>query len=1440
MDRESKTNKAFAESEDSKYYARLFRDAITIPFALTSETHEALSGMYKPRIIRAGTARPPCGTHAIAAAHQRIAQKEAYEFARNCPSLIEIGPNAANMAQIAIGNPNVHGCTLFSARDQSRHQNSAQSATLRGYLPSKTQNEAIIQTGFDRHAYHEKVCALASGLPTSTFCVNGWQNCDFQASSAISCHGLYDISLLQLAIGMREHNTHHIRAWMHFPVQALEVPAWTDYERGYRFKTRTHEGREVIDFTWSDTAFGYTHDKTNWLAYLLVGAFDTPFGFSIIIEKTAVHGSQFTLDIHRVSSAGSFFYNIENSLVGLCKVPNFRLIAAGGFCKKKQIPYIITDTEKVKKAFQFIHARADKGFTHETVKAYTRTLIYETRLGSRIIEARWHCSVEEYSDLCLSIFILALYRRMVDAEVIRAAVEHLATLGSTHGITKRFLKWLRTSLHLPHNHASNHLLDTEENFEGQRILNIRTEFQDNNIFKMASIEFFDHYDQHDSIRDHDYVSEVVFPFNPDYVEQEPELRPTLEEIAAATPLPDLDEHVYNAWGLDLSIKACLAPVEVHKDYISEEQHTNLILETARGAAAAEAEDKKGLATSLTLANNEFRSYRPNKLNTHNMIALTGCFGSGKTGRILQDVIPAVAAKQGHVLVLCPTRALADKYSQDLQAPHQAATIHSGLRFIKKNKPTLIIVEEAFTLPMAYINFIAESHKVLIVGDKQQITHVDFSGLWKGCTKLEDYIGYIPTEHINITKRSPQDIANLPIIKSAYPGITSVSKKIVSMQHVPNTFVNPSANIICFTQSQKAILSNTYKQVASTVHEVQGQTFPSVILHYAGTKEERELISKSKNHLIVGLTRHTNNIFIRDLTDDHELMTFVNDSSPLSHIADESGIDLQASDSSAPTKPVYSIDTKITSDREYPFTKSEATCTEVILHKYYPAPPQREHVAQISTDLPLGEDLNGVLRINETAAEELAESKTRKIFRFPGPQRVMITRPTSKHLHVRSNLERLAHRTTNLPADQTNLIAERLFLQSSKEFDWNVSPQDKHTCFIEALKKMESRGHGMDKFKDIQDWNDLNVKLVKSFLKSQQKQTLGKDPLEADKAGQGISAWDKTLNTMMCAWTRVLEIVLVKQGKGRVKITTGMTDLEVMKILEEDGRPDDKFLDNDWTQFDSRQNRLTIRLLILALSEIGCPQLLLDEFHKMLLSRRICSEALSMLVHDKKDSGAPHTLIDNCWFNLNICLDLMADFRVLYIKGDDSLARGKDVKFDFDKMSFYGEKCGFRFKPNNSHSGNFVSFLINRYGVAFDLPRIAAKVLSRCYTNPEDYSNYQEAISATLMHVHEHEGHTMNLVNAYHLNQNDPHSATSDFDIILSFLKRFARKEIPFNQLIQSEYLTKKVDSSSLISNHFIDNSHIEKVPYQYTTHGAPIKAKPTGYKRFCSLLKRGY
>jgi hypothetical protein len=375
------------------------------------------------------------------------------------------------------------------------------------------------------------------------------------------------------------------------------------------------------------------------------------------------------------------------------------------------------------------------------------------------------------------------------------------------------------------------------------------------------------------------------------------------------------------------------------------------------------------------------------------------------------------------------------------------------------------------------------------------------------------------------------------------------------------------------------------------------------------------------------------------------------------------------------------------------------------------------------------------------------------------------------------------------------MAKKLFSQVEEHFDWETPENFHHRCFLEALEKMEHKGKTQDDLKDVTNWNEAYISLVKSFLKAQQKPLLGKNPHEADKAGQGISAWTKTLNLLMSPWTRLLEQILVNQSKGKVHILSQMSDKQVMCILEQHAQDGERFVDNDWTKFDSNQNNLTREILRRALMKIGCPSILLEPFIEQLESRNICCEQSSLVVNDKKDSGAPHTLVDNCLFNLAICLDLIEDFEHLYIKGDDSLARGRDVRFDSKKMEQYHKTCGYQFKPNKHTSGNFVSFLINQNGVALDLPRICAKVTSRAYTNIEDYHNYCDAIAGTLKDIDMQAGANMCNVNALYYDGSTRTSHKSD--TLLSFLRRFSGREIPFSELSCHEAIFYKTDAPSL-------------------------------------------
>ena len=1419
-EKENKLNQGFYEAQRNAHFVRVYNHGYKLEFDLTKGDLDILREMYAPMEIIPGV-RPP-SQHPIAAAHQRVAEQQAAALTKDESNFIEIGPNATSFAHKAIGNPQVHACTMTSARDQARHLKSARSPMLRGLRPKKAALERAALNGLTPEVYLERVNALAIGQPTNTFCVNGWQNCYHQAPFAVANHSLYDINLGELALGMENHGCHAIDAWMHFPVQALEVDRWTDFNNGYHFNTRkTKDGEEIIDFAFiGDASFGYSHSKNTWLSYLRTGAIDTPYGFSMVIEKVNKWGSHFHVRITRATAGGAFFYRIPNDLIGLCKVPSFTALAVNKFCKRQEIKYITTDLNKVRKLFAYITARDARGFSLETVKAYARTMCNEVRFGDTIVEQHWNISIDDFQELCLAIYILAVVRKQKESHVLDRAMNHLAKLGDKPSFFQRcwddVKAWLRSAgwdLDANHHHATDPMLDGKSK----------------NLFNHATLKFFEDIEIHNQVREYDSALPVDFGIIPEAPQDTLQDKAEIAKIESDKAAKDSDGAPCD-WAAGFAIQAKM-PEALQHDYMGEEQHNILVNETELRITELNAEsDKKALKTAFECALSLFKKRNPDHLYVENMVLVQGVPGSGKTGKIINEVIPNIIASnaEAKVLVLCPTAALRDQYMPDVKVPSRVATIHTGAGILARNQFDVVIIEEAFTLPMAYINAIAMSQKTILVGDPHQIESVDFSGLWAGCSLLSRYSSYIPRQQLMETRRSPQDIVALPLIQSSYPGIKSLSRRTTSVQHVgPHAKPSPQCKTITLVQAVKAELASE-GITANTSHEEQGKTYPSVFFVYNGTAGEKRLLTNSKNHLIVAVTRHTNTLYIRDATQQEgsvgDVLTALNDRAPLSHYADNANVDIQALENQETPKLAETVQVpELANPMPYAETGATSDIANKIISEYFPAEPVRENYSNLCTALPKGDDARGTLRLDNIYQDEERQVKKHTVHRFNYPQRVMITRNKDQRMLVKSKLSRLGNRTKNLSLEASRTLGDRLFSNLKQEFNWKVTKEMRDTCFAAACEKFEERGHNMEELMDIAHWTERGANLVKSFLKAQQKPSLGKDVLTRDKAGQGISAWSKTLNFQINVYTRLLEMVLVSQSKGRIKIMTGMTDQQVMAMLEDDGKPDDRFLENDWTEFDSSQNNTNRHVLLQAMREIGCPEPLLELFKTQLESRQICCDALTMQVNDKKDSGAPHTLIDNCLVNLSVLMDVVQDYDFLYIKGDDSLARGKDVSFNLPRIREYSQDSGYKFKPQAGLSGGFVSFIVNKAGCAFDLPRIAGKVLSRDYKNREDWDEYRKAIGVTLRFINIDGGANMCRVNSIHYVGNT--DAESQFDVLLSFLFKFAHGDIKFSETVQREVINYITDGQrNLTDAHHMKQVHPQPI-VKYNDGRTEIKLK---------------
>lgn len=1348
MDRQSKLNSAFLEVEDNKYLNQLYRAGYQLDFAITREVSEALNEMYAPHFVKPGTKAST--DHPIAAAHQRIAYRRAYDYAKTRSRMIEIGPNASNFMEIGAGNNSTHACTLWSARDQQRHATAAASVRVRGCADRK---------------FFESVQLLASGIPSEKFCIDGFQNCIFQSPHAIAVHSLYDISFADLAYGMNEHGTINIRAWMHFPIQALDLSEWTDHNNRYQFFKK--DGKIYMSFL-GDYSFGYIHDENTWMNYLTVGGFDTPYGFSLIIEKVRHNGSQWELNIQRTTTAGTFFYRIPNTLSNLIKVPNFTVMAKKAFCNHAGVEYIVTDARKVRKLYTFLISREQKGFSLDTAKAFARSLLSEIRFGGAIVERNWDLTPEQFSDLVLSVFILVTLQRRREREVYRMAIDEMDKLDETQSF---FMKWLRSTKafqHVMHFFHSGVICDG--NCRSKDLITLETE----NLYGRAALSFFQDVLVENSVKEYGHNFSVSFT---------PTLKvstPTIED--AHISVKTVPTQV--GWFSELGLKPMPPANGEVCDFDANSAHTTMVLETKNAADQAEG----ALQIALRNAYDVMARHEIHHVHLDNIVALTGVPGSGKSKLITEVVIPAFLAKgDSKVLVITPTNALTSKYAAKLAHAPMACctTTHKALPHLKSNNPPgLIIIDEAFMLPFAYINFCAQFAKVIVVGDPNQIEHVDFSNFWTGYEQTSHYIRHVPEQHMKTSHRIPRDISKLNIFQCLYPDIQTTSNVVHSMEIIHGMRDIPAAKKLTFTQFQKNLLGDG----TSTVAEAQGETFEAVLLHYGGTPDERSLLTQSYRHVVTSVSRHTKKLYLRDVSDSGtELLSFITNHPKLNILLEKSNVDPVSIDLPVNTTKMVSAEVMPLPDIKYATSNSTESHANEILQAMFPLPSIEEHNAVQCTHMEPGEDARGSLRVDALGKTQLYESKQHYVYRFPYPQRLKVTKNADQDFALKTMISRLTKKTMNLCNEQLEIEAERMFKKIQEHFEFNVDKQILDKCFMDAIEKFQARGHTIDDLKDCTSWHEYQAHVVKNHLKAQQKPSLGKNPMAEDKAGQGISAWDKSLNFMVTVWTRALEHVYLNNAKGKVRVISGMSNDDVLAILNSEGSPNDRFFEADWTEFDSSQNNLTRALLIKALKELGCPEIILRDYASMMKSRTIADTFVSLTVNDKKDSGSPHTLVDNCQFNLAVLLDLLIDFDVLYIKGDDSLARGQHLQIDMEKLQSIGKTRGYKLKPVFGNTGEFVSFICSTRGSAYSLPRFASKVLSKSYSSFEEYKTYQIAVADTFLKLNAQSAINMVRVNALHYGR-----SPEEMDVLLSFLIKFASGEIPFKNTIRTECIAQRV------------------------------------------------
>lgn len=177
-----------------------FERAIRFPFILTDYELKALSTMYSREVClmaapsRSLTLRK--SSHPIPAAMLWKMTTDFYNEAIGANGdrrFIDIGGSVARV----LGMPNAHGCLLSdNARDRFRYLSTIHSRERKFNINDLSANDIVVRDKMlklQRDIFSD-AASDASVSQSSSFCLNGAQNCTHKATFAVSIHSLYEVT----------------------------------------------------------------------------------------------------------------------------------------------------------------------------------------------------------------------------------------------------------------------------------------------------------------------------------------------------------------------------------------------------------------------------------------------------------------------------------------------------------------------------------------------------------------------------------------------------------------------------------------------------------------------------------------------------------------------------------------------------------------------------------------------------------------------------------------------------------------------------------------------------------------------------------------------------------------------------------------------------------------------------------------------------------------------------------------------------------------------------------------------------------------------------------------------------------------------------------------------------------------------------------------------
>jgi hypothetical protein len=388
----------------------LVRQAITVPYFLSQEEYKTLCEMFDGQFVFQSARGCVRSTHPIYATLNDECNKHASSSSQSIVHKggITMSIGDSTKAKVAATS---HNCIFPNSMRDRYRQICNNIATRDPSLAGLVSN-----------------CRGDPG--TTLICTCGAQNCKFQADAAFAVHSLYDVSFDDVVRIFESHNLKEITVYMYFPPSLFGKEFVNLDVFGSNVSRCKHDPSKLF-FNCGDFSLGYIHDKKQWEDWARITKIVyNDSKHAIMRETLQVHGPLHIFKLVKVLNVKDEIIPLHHPFSEVYKefvmVPSIRAAEINRFVvPMDDLKHYVVPRDIVVKLLAYANRQADESFKYTEFLSLASAYISPIRIGGVQVTKGWQLEPSDFTDLTVSLFVIAAIQRANRTKAIGKAFGEL-------------------------------------------------------------------------------------------------------------------------------------------------------------------------------------------------------------------------------------------------------------------------------------------------------------------------------------------------------------------------------------------------------------------------------------------------------------------------------------------------------------------------------------------------------------------------------------------------------------------------------------------------------------------------------------------------------------------------------------------------------------------------------------------------------------------------------------------------------------------------------------------------------------------------------------------------------------------------------------------------------------------------------------------------------